>query len=135
MKTLSRTLRSFALIASLSIPAVSSRAEIESQIETHHPLIESVTLFASNPEIVTPIGVAVAPDGRVFVQENHTHKRGKDYAGPEKDRILVFEDVDGDGVAEKRSVFHDGLEFTTDLLFGPDGDLYVATRWFIGRFR
>lgn len=103
--------------------------------EIHHPNIAGVTLFAQNPEIVTPVGVAVAPDGRVFVQENHTHKRDSDYQGPETDRILVFEDTDDDGVADKRSVFYEGHTFSTDLLFGPDGHLYVSTRWFIGRFR
>ena len=33
-----------------------------------------------------------------------------------------------------RSVFYEGHTFSTDLLFGPDGHLYVSTRWFIGRF-
>ena len=102
--------------------------------EVHHANIAGVTLFAQNPDIVTPIGVAVAPDGRVFVQENHTHKRNSDYKGPKADRILVFEDTDGDGVADKRSVFYEGHTFSTDLLFGPDGHLYVSTRWFVGRF-
>ena len=41
----------------------------------HHPNIAGVTLFAQNPDIVPPVGLTVAPDGRVFVQENHTHKR------------------------------------------------------------
>jgi len=103
--------------------------------EIHHPNVAGITLFAQNPDIVTPIGVAVAPDGRVFVQENHTHKRDSDYEGPQTDRILVFEDSDGDGVADKRSVFYEGHTFSTDLLFGPDGHLYVSTRWFVGRFR
>lgn len=103
--------------------------------EAHHPNIESISLFAANPDIVTPIGIAVAPDGRVFVQENHTHKRPKNYDGPETDRILIFEDTDGDGVADQHSVFYEGHVHSTDLLFGEDGHLYVSTRWFIGRFR
>lgn len=102
--------------------------------EAHHPDIEAISLFAANPDIVTPIGIAVAPDGRVFVQENHTHKRPKDYVGPETDRILIFEDTDGDGVSDQRSVFYEGHVHSTDLLFGEDGHLYVSTRWFIGRF-
>ena len=101
----------------------------------HHANIKSVSLFAANPEIVTPVGIAVAPDGRVFVQENHTHKRNSDYNGPKTDRILIFEDQDKDGIADKRSVFYEGHTFSTDLLFGHDGHLYVSTRWFIGRFR
>ena len=105
------------------------------KLEAHHSLIEEISLFASNPDIVTPIGIAVAPDGRVFVQENPTHKRGKDYAGPETDRILVFEDTNDDGISDKRTIFYEGLTHTTDLLFGPDGHLYIATRNFVGRFR
>ena len=103
--------------------------------EIHHPNIKSVTLFAENPQLVTPVGIAVAPDGRVFVQENHTHKRTAQYQGPETDRILVFEDGDHDGIADTRSIFYDGHTFSTDLLFGPDGHLYFSTRWFIGRFK
>lgn len=111
-----------------------SSAETDFVPTIHDPNVASVTLFAENPDIVTPIGVAVAPDGRVFVQENHTHKRTSNYDGPATDRILIFEDTNNDGVADQRSVFYEGHTFSTDLLFGPDGHLYVSTRWFVGRF-
>ncbi len=102
--------------------------------QIHHPNIERVTLFCQNPAIVTPVGIAVAPDGRVFVQENHTHQRESNYKGPKTDRILVFKDTDHDGVSDKRAVYHQGHSLSTDLLFGPDGHLYFSTRSAIGRF-
>lgn len=122
---------SIALLLGVSFVIVES-ADFSPAI--HHPNIETISLFAESPDIVTPVGIAVAPDGRLFVQENHTHQRPADYEGPETDRILIFEDTDGDGVSDKRSVFYEGHRFSTDLLFGPDGHLYFATRWFIGRF-
>ena len=100
----------------------------------HHPGIAKITLFASNPDLVTPTGIAVAPDGRVFVQENHTHQRQNGYGGPPRDRLLVFEDLDHDGVADRHAVFHEGLEFSTDLLFGPGGDLFATNRYNVYRF-
>ena len=122
--------------AALLLAASSSLADNDALHPTaHHPSIAKIALFAQDPDIVTPTGIAVAPDGRVFVQENHTHKRTKSYGGPAKDRILVFEDTNGDGVSDKRSVFYEGHTFSTDLLFGLDGHLYMSTRWFVARFR
>jgi putative membrane-bound dehydrogenase-like protein len=95
----------------------------------------TVELFAENPDIMTPTGLAVASDGRVFVAESHTHFRPDDYDGPAADRILIFEDSDGDGRADKRTIFHEGFTHVMDIEFHHDGSLYVATRRDIHRMR
>ncbi|MDA1051343.1 MAG: HEAT repeat domain-containing protein [Planctomycetota bacterium] len=94
-----------------------------------------VELFAEHPSIVTPTGLAVASDGRVFVAESHTHFRPDDYDGPTADRILILEDTDGDGRADKRTIFHEGFTHVMDIQFHHDGWLYVATRRDIHRMR
>lgn len=94
-----------------------------------------VELFAEHPQIMTPTGLAVAADGRVFVAESHTHFRPDDYDGPAADRILIFEDTDGDGRADKRTIFHEGFTHVMDIEFYGDGLLYVATRRDIHRMR
>lgn len=92
-------------------------------------------LFAEHPQIVTPTGIDVDAEGRVFVAESHTHFRPDGYDGPEKDRILIFEDTDGDGKADHKTVFHEGYTHIMDVEFNRDGWLYVATRMDIRRMR
>jgi len=92
-----------------------------------------VSLFAENPLVVTPTGIAVDEKGRVFVAESHTHFRPDDYTGPKSDRILIFEDTNGDGQADRRTVFHEGFTYIMSLAFHSDGSLYVATRMDINR--
>lgn len=94
-----------------------------------------IELFAENPLLVTPTGIAVDRHGRVFVAESHTHFRPDDYDGPAKDRILILEDTDGDGRADKRTIFHEGFTYLMDLEFDADGALFVATRMDIHRLR
>jgi len=85
-----------------------------------------LTLFAEDPEIVTPIGMAIGPGDRVFVIESHTHQRPRDYQGPAGDRILLFRDADGDGRADSRRIFAEGLHQAMNLAFAPDGTLFAC---------
>lgn len=86
-----------------------------------------VKLFAQDPDIVTPIGMAIDEEDRVFVIESHTHLPAADYAGPRSDRIKLFVDADLDGTPESISIFADGLSQSMNLAFSPDGALYVVT--------
>jgi putative membrane-bound dehydrogenase-like protein len=86
-----------------------------------------ISLFAENPDIVTPIGIAVDSLNRVFVLESHTHLPPRNYPGPDGDRVKVFEDTNKDGKPDKISVFAEGLKEGLNMAFSPDGNLYVVT--------
>jgi putative membrane-bound dehydrogenase-like protein len=85
-------------------------------------------LVASEPQVVTPTGIAVDRHGRIWCLENHTHQRSTDYQGPVSDRLRVFEDFEPNGKARKAWTFADGFKDAMGLTLGPDGAIYVATR-------
>ncbi len=94
-----------------------------------------ITLFAIDPQVTTPTGIAVDDKGVVYVVENNTHFRPKDYQRAELDRILRMHDTDGDGRADKIEEFFTGLKNTMSIAFDLDGSLLVATRNEVFRLR
>lgn len=98
--------------------------------ERPKPLDSDLTLelVASEPEIVTPVGLVVDGKNRIWAIENHTHQTKPEYEGPKSDRIRVFEDLDEHGRARKVTTFAEGFRNAMNLAFGPDGSLYLATR-------
>src|SRR5262249_53725647 len=85
-------------------------------------------LLVKEPQLVTPIGVAVDEQGRVWVIENQTHQRPKEYQGPTTDRLRVFADFDGKGKAGKASTFGEGFRNAMSVALGKDGAVFLATR-------
>ncbi|MEM7478240.1 MAG: PVC-type heme-binding CxxCH protein [Planctomycetota bacterium] len=72
-----------------------------------------VQLFAYEPQLLSPTSIDVDALGRVWVCEavNYRHFRnGQNKARDEGDRILVLEDTDGDGRADKETVFYQSKE-------------------------
>lgn len=72
-----------------------------------------VELFASEPMLLSPTSIDVDSLGRVWVCEavNYRHFRNpQNTERSEGDRILVLEDSDGDGQADKRTVFYQGRD-------------------------
>jgi putative membrane-bound dehydrogenase-like protein len=84
-------------------------------------------VVVEDPEIVTPIGIAIDDKDRVFVLESHTHTPPKDYMGPKGDLIKVFEDTNSDGNLDKMTVFAEGIQEGMNLAFSPDGHLHLIT--------
>ncbi|MFK7851702.1 MAG: PVC-type heme-binding CxxCH protein [Akkermansiaceae bacterium] len=75
-------------------------------------------VFASEPDIVQPIGFTMDARGRVWVLENTNYPI---CPGQRKDRIVILEDSDGDGMADKKSVFYDKLSFASGIAIGYGG--------------
>lgn len=86
----------------------------------------NVTLCAAEPEVVQPIAFTIDPRGRLWVVENQSYPIW--LKGPQgKDRILIFEDGDGDGRFENRKVFYDKATNLTGIELGFGGAWVCAT--------
>ena len=76
--------------------------------------------FAAEPDVTQPIAMAIDHRGRLWVAEGHSYpvKRAD---GEGRDRILIFEDTDGDGRHDVRKVFAEGLNLVSGLEVGFGG--------------
>jgi putative membrane-bound dehydrogenase-like protein len=79
-----------------------------------------VTAAAAEPDIKQPIACALDDRGRMWVAEAYEYPiRAPEGKG--RDRILIFEDADGDGKFEKRTIFTEGLNLVSGLEVGFGG--------------
>jgi putative heme-binding domain-containing protein len=79
----------------------------------------SVELVASEPDIVNPIAMTFDDRGRIWVTESVEYPRKS--AGPGRDHVKILEDTDGDGRADKVTVFAEGLNIPTGVAVGYGG--------------
>jgi len=86
------------------------------------------TLFAAEPDVAQPICLNFDDRGRLWVVECFSYESsGGPWNQPIKDRILIFEDTDGDGKFDKRKVFTDQQSNVTSALPGFGGVWVTAT--------
>jgi len=132
MTHLLRPVLTLALFLATALPAVAQRGlknipppdpEIERKSFQVAPGFE-VNLYASDPKIAKPIQMNFDAAGRLWIASSETYPQIKP-GQKANDRILVVEDTDGDGRAEKTTVFADGLLIPTGVVPG-DGGCYVA---------
>ena len=97
--------------------------------------------FAAEPMVVNPVAMSWDGRGRLWVVELYEYPSGaketneyqkaardgeyrpvvKTGAGSPRDRVVVLEDTDNDGKADKRTVFAEGLSLATAVLCGHGG--------------
>ncbi|MEI7780634.1 MAG: PVC-type heme-binding CxxCH protein, partial [Planctomycetota bacterium] len=86
-----------------------------------------VNLFASEiefPDLANPVQMTFDAKGRLWIATMPCYPQYLPGV-PVNDKILIFEDTNGDGKADKQTVFADGLQLPTGLEIA-DGGLYVA---------
>lgn len=83
-----------------------------------------VNLFAADPLIHKPIQMNFDPQGRLWVAASEVYPQIAP-GQTANDKILILEDKNGDGTADKTTVFADGLLIPTGVEPG-DGGAYVA---------
>jgi putative membrane-bound dehydrogenase-like protein len=76
-----------------------------------------VALFASEPMVRNPSNMDIDHRGRVWVTEGANYRLFQKWGKlrPEGDRIVILEDTNGDGAADKETTFYQGNEINTAL--------------------
>ncbi len=85
-----------------------------------------VNLFAAEPMIANPIQMTFDGRGRLWVICSYVYPQLMPGDEPH-DKLIILEDTDKDGKADKRTVFADGLLVPTGFELG-DGGAYVANQ-------
>lgn len=81
-----------------------------------------VQLFAAEPDITNPIAMAWDERGRLWIVESVDYPNTFiETDGAANDRIKICEDTDGDGKADKFTVFADSLNIPTSMVFSNGG--------------
>ncbi len=85
-------------------------------------------LFASEKEfedLANPMQLSFDNKGRLWVAVMPTYPHYRPGDPKPDDKILILEDTDGDGKADKQTIFADGLHLPVGIEFAPEG-VYVS---------
>lgn len=85
-----------------------------------------IELVAAEPQIESPVAMAFAPDGKLWVVEMRDYPNGPAKGQPPGGRIKILDDKDGDGFFETSHIFADNLFFANGLLHWKDGVIVTA---------
>ncbi len=97
-------------------PVVEPLSAEQSLARMHLPEGFRVELFAAEPDVVKPLAMAFDERGRAWIIESTDYPNTLLDPDGGHDRIKICEDTDGDGRADKFTVFAEGLNIPTGLL-------------------
>ncbi len=86
-----------------------------------------VQLFAAEPLVVDPVSITFDQNGNMYVVEYGDYPVGPPAGGEPLSRIVMLEDVDKDGKADKRHLFADKLSFAHSAM-AYQGGLLVGSQ-------
>lgn len=98
---------------------------------TQVPADCELKLFAAEPDIAKPIAFAWDERGRCWVVETRDYPHGVSENHEGQDSVKICEDTDGDGKADKFTVFADKLNLPTGIVFARKGIIVAAPPQFI----
>ncbi len=87
-----------------------------------------IELFASEtefPDLANPTQLSFDNKGRLWVGVMPSYPHYKAGDPKPNDKLLILEDTDGDGKADKQTIFADGLHLAIGFEFAPEG-VYVS---------
>jgi putative membrane-bound dehydrogenase-like protein len=86
------------------------------------PVDFEIKLFAAEPDITNPIAMAWDEKGRLWIVESVDYPNTfTETDGAANDRIKICEDTNGDGKADKFTIFADSLNIPTSMVFANGG--------------
>jgi putative membrane-bound dehydrogenase-like protein len=88
------------------------------------------TLFAAEPTLRNPTNIDVDARGRVWVCEGYNYRMKLNLNNPYDslgDRIVILEDTDGDGKADKNKVFYQGPDINSALGIAVLGNQVIVS--------
>jgi putative membrane-bound dehydrogenase-like protein len=80
----------------------------------------SLKVFAAEPDVKQPISFTIDDRGRLWVAEAYTYPT-RAPEGKGRDRIVIFEDSNGDGKFDRRTVFMSNLNLVSAIEVGFGG--------------
>ncbi|MEM9656993.1 MAG: PVC-type heme-binding CxxCH protein, partial [Planctomycetota bacterium] len=82
----------------------------------------AANVFAAEPMISQPMAFCWDDRGRLWIAENRDYEsRGGGFSNSGDSRIVILEDADRDGAADRRTVFLEGIPFPAAIAVGFGG--------------